>query len=89
MQDLKGLSAQQEFHAAKEDVESEIAIAELRARIDERVIRAALIQIEGMTIDGEPANTENLLESGPEDLAHEIAQAVANESFLSEDERKN
>ena len=89
MQQLKALSAEQKFHVAKEGVESEIATAELRALIDDRVIRAALIKIEGMNIDGESANTENLLERGPEDLAYEIAQAIADENFLNEDERKN
>ncbi|MGD0581282.1 MAG: hypothetical protein ABSC08_20495 [Bryobacteraceae bacterium] len=89
MQELKELAAEQRFHAAKEGVESAIATAELRGRIDERVIRAALVQIEGLRIGGEPATVESLLEDGPEDLAYEIAKAIADESFLNEEERKN
>ncbi len=89
VQELKGLAGEQRFHAAQEGVESEIAAAELRGRIDEKVIRTALVQIEGLSIGGEPATVESLLENGPEDLAYEIAEAIADESFLSEEERKN
>jgi len=76
-------------HAVQEGVASELAAAELRGRIDEKAIRAALVQIEGLSIGGEPATVESLLESGPEDLAYEIAAAIADESFLNEEERKN
>jgi len=89
VQELKELAAEQRFHAAQEGMESEIAAAELRGRIDERVIRAALVQIEGLRIGGKRATVESLLEDGPEELAYEIAEAIAEESFLSEEERKN
>lgn len=87
--ELKDLAAEQRFHAVQEGVASELAAAELRGRIDEKAIRAALVQIEGLSIGGEPATVESLLESGPEDLAYEIAAAIADESFLNEEERKN
>ena len=87
--ELKDLAAEQRFHAAQEGMENEIAAAELRGRIDEKAIRAALVQIAGLSIGGEPATVESLLESGPEDLAYEIAEAIADESFLNEEERKN
>jgi hypothetical protein len=87
--ELKDLAAEQRFHAVQEGVASELAAAELRGRIDEKAIRAGLVQIEGLSIGGEPATVESLLESGPEDLAYEIAAAIADESFLNEEERKN
>lgn len=87
--ELRGLAAEQRFHAAQGGIESELAAAELRGRIDEMTIRAALLQIEGLNIGGEPATVESLLESGPEDLAYEIAEAIADESFLNAEERKN
>ena len=89
LMELKDLAAEQRFHAVQEGVASELAAAELRGRIDEKAIRAALVQIEGLSIGGEPATVESLLESGPEDLAYEIAEAIADESFLNEEERKN
>ncbi len=89
VQELKELAAEQRFHAAQEGLESELAAAELRGRIDERVIRAALVQIEGLRIGGKRATVESLLEDGPEELAYEIAAGIADESFLNEEERKN
>jgi len=89
MQELTALAAKQQFHAAGPAPQDEIAAAELRGRIDQQLIRSALTEIEGLSIDGEPASVESLLEAGPEDLANEIAEAITGESFLSEDERKN
>lgn len=89
MQELIVLVAKQQFHAAKDDPENEMAAAELRRRIDQRVIRSALIEVEGLSINGRPATVESLLEEGSEELANEIAEAITSESFLSEEERKN
>ena len=53
-------------------------------------IREAVVcHLEGLRIDGEAATVESLIESGPENLAREIAEAIAEESSLNEDERKN
>jgi hypothetical protein len=89
MQELKALAPEQAFHKAHGEIGSDISAAELQARIDEQVIRAALLKIEGLRIDGEAATVESLIESGPENLAREIAEAIAEESSLNEDERKN
>jgi hypothetical protein len=90
MQELKGTASEEAFHrAAPEEAGSEISAAELQAHIDEMVIRTALLEIKGLSIDGQPATVESLIESGPESLAHEIAEAIADESSLKEDERKN
>lgn len=90
MQELKSLASEEAFHrAAPDEASSEISAEELRTRIDELVIRTALLGIKGLSIDGQPATVESLIDSGPENLAREIAEAVAEESFLSDDERKN
>jgi hypothetical protein len=89
MQELKALAPEEAFHKAHEGTTSEISAAELQARIDEQVIRTALLGIEGLSIDGEAATIESLIESGPESLAREIAEAIAEESSLNKDERKN
>lgn len=89
MQELKSLAGEQAFHRASDEAPSDISAAELQARIDEQVIRTALLGIEGLSIDGEMATIESLIERGPESLAREIAEAVAEESSLSEHERKN
>jgi len=89
MQELKALAPEEAFHRAHGQVASDISAAELQARIDEEVIRTALLKIEGLSIDGKAATVESLIESGPESLAREVAEAIAEESSLNEDERKN
>ncbi len=89
MQELKALASEEAFHRANDKAASDIAAAELQARIDETLIRTALIGIEGLSIDGEEPTVESLIESGPESLAREIAEAIAEEISLTEEERKN
>jgi len=90
MQELQSLTSEESFHrAAPDEMGSEVSAAELQIRIDAIVIRTALLEMKGLSIDGQPASVESLLESGPESLAHEIAEAIAYESSLNENERKN
>ena len=48
-----------------------------------------LCEIDGLTIDGEPASRQLLIEKGPESLTQEIVAAIRSELELSEQERKN
>ena len=90
MQELKSLASEEAFHrAAPQETGGEISAAELQTRIDEMAIRTALLEIKGLSIDGQPATMESMIDSGPENLTREIAEAIAEESFLNEDERKN
>ncbi len=90
MRELGTLVAEAEFHkAAPDDTRSAVAATELQTKIDETVIRTALREIKGLRIDGKLASVESLIASGPESLAREIAQAIAEESSLDENERKN
>jgi hypothetical protein len=77
------------FHEAGEGITDAAMAAEIRSRIDALYIRWGLESIEGICIDGEPADAERVIERGPDALAREIAQAVRSELFLSEEERKN
>lgn len=45
--------------------------------------------IEGLTIDGEGASVEQLIEKGPEPLCAEIVSSIRAQLELSEEERKN
>jgi hypothetical protein len=89
MRELGTLAAEEAFHRAADDAVSELAAEEAQARIDEVVIRTALLGIEGLNIDGAPATVDALIERGPASLAREIADAIAGESSLAETERKN
>jgi hypothetical protein len=78
-----------EFHGASEALEDQLRAREITASIEAIYLRWGLAQIEGLTIDGEPATAETLIEKGPEGLCNEIAEAIRKECFLSEEERKN
>jgi hypothetical protein len=89
MLQLKQLAAERAFHAAGNGVWDEISCAELHARIQTTAIRCGLAELEGLSIDGQLASIESLLERGPESLCTEIAEAIADENTVSSDERKN
>ncbi|CAB4130912.1 hypothetical protein UFOVP130_44 [uncultured Caudovirales phage] len=61
------------------------------ALIEEKVtpqwVRWGLHSIEGLTIDGEAATTDSLIESGPRALYAEIADAIKREAGMSEEQR--
>ena len=48
-----------------------------------------LAEIDGLEIDGKPANLDNLIKNGPEALSNEIIVAIQAQLGLTEDERKN
>lgn len=48
-----------------------------------------LAEVKDLTIDGQPATVESLIEKGPEALSKEIVSAIEAEISLSEEERKN
>ncbi len=50
-------------------------------------VRWGLKSIDGLTIDGEPATVESLIESGPPELYAEIADAIKSASGLNEQQR--
>jgi hypothetical protein len=67
---------------------------QLSATLSELLVRRLYLEwglsgIEGLCIDGEPANSTSLIERGPESLIEEIVNAIKAETGLSEDERKN
>ncbi len=69
--------------------ESEMARKIDREELTPKAVEYALVGIEGLTIDGEAATFEALLERGPDPLYEEIAQAVARELGLLPEEREN
>ena len=48
-----------------------------------------LARLEGLSIDGETATLELLIDKGPEELVDEVVSAIQDETGLSEEERKN
>ena len=78
-----------EFLEAGSDAREKLEAVVIHAEADRAYLETCLTAIEGLTIDGEIATPENLIERGPIDLAAEILAAVKTECSLSGDERKN
>ncbi len=78
-----------EFHQAGESLEDQIQVQSISSITEAAYVRWGLEAIENLSIDGQEATPELLLQSGPELLTREVAEAVRAETFLSEDERKN
>ena len=86
---VREISRRLEFLEAGNQLQEKIEANLLRHEIEATYLRWALVRIDGLTIDGEPANVESLLDRGPEELTHEIVTAIKAQCGLSEDERKN
>ena len=65
----------------------ESTLGELLAR--RLYVEWGLAEIEGLTIDGNAASSESLIEKGPEQLTQEIANSILSELTISEQETKN
>jgi len=86
---VRELSRKAEFLEAGAQVQEKIEAGILAQEIDAMYLRWGLVSVDGMTIDGEPAECESLIENGPEELVGEIVRAVKSQCGLSEAEIKN
>lgn len=86
---VRDLSLRAEFLKAGAEVQEKIEAGILAQEIDAMYMRWGLVSIHGMTIDGEAADCERLIERGPEELVGEIVRAVKAQCGLSEAEIKN
>ena len=89
MKTVRDLTRKQEFCEAGSTTADQIDAAIAAAEIDRAYLEWGLAELEGLEIDGQPANKESLIEAGPEKLCAEIATAVKAGCGLSEQERKN
>lgn len=86
---IRALSKQVEFLSAGSDVQQHLEANVLSAEIDDVFLSWGLVEIEGLTIDGDPATPELLAVKGPDSLAREIVDAIRGQCGLGEEERKN
>jgi hypothetical protein len=86
---VRELSRKAEFLQAGPVIHEKIEANILAQEIDAMYLQWGLVSIEGLTIDGEPATAERLLEKGPEELVREVVNAVRGQCGLNEAERKN
>src|SRR5436305_8127561 len=78
-----------EFLEASGDAREKLEAAVLATEIDRAYLEWGLEAVEGLTIDGEAATPERLIDLGPLDLAMEILSRIKAECGLTEGERKN
>ena len=86
---VREITQKAEFLEAGSDLDEKIEAGILAQEVDAMYLRWALVAVNGLEIDGEPATVEQLLERGPEELAREIVVAIKEQCGLSEAERKN
>ena len=86
---IREIGRKVEFLVAGQDPREKLEAAVLAAEIDRVYLEWGLEEIAGLTIDGEQATPQALIEKGPMDLAREILVRIKRECGLSEDERKN
>jgi hypothetical protein len=86
---IREIGRKAEFLEAGSDARDKLESAVLAGDVDRAYLEWGLVGVEGLTIDGETATPEMLIEKGPVALALEVLAKVKAECGLSEDERKN
>lgn len=86
---VRELSRRAEFLEAGTELHEKIEANILAQEIDAMYLEWGLARLDGLTIDGEAASAVQLLEKGPEELAHEVVGAIKRQCGLTEAERKN
>ena len=85
---IRELAKRWAFTSAGEGAEDRIEASILACEIEQLYIDWGLLDIYGLTVDGEPATAALVVQRGPDDLAHEIAAEIKLHCGLTEDERK-
>ena len=86
---LREIGRKAEFLEAGTDTREKLEGAVLAGDVDRAYLEWGLADVEGLSVDGETATVEKLIEKGPVTLALEILDKVKAECGLSENERKN
>jgi hypothetical protein len=86
---IREIGRKAEFLAAGADTREKLEAAVVGAEVDRAYLEWGLLAVEGLTIDGEAATPDAVVDKGPLDLAMEILRHVKSECGLSEAERKN
>src|SRR5579859_241412 len=86
---IREIGRKAEFLAAGTDAREKLEAAVVGAEVDRAYLEWGLLAVEGLTIDGEAAIPQAVVDKGPLELATEILSRVKSECGLSEAERKN
>jgi len=86
---VRDLAARLEYFDAAHDGKNRMEASLLGAQMDGVYLVWGLEGVVGLSIDGEAATPESLIERGPEPLVREALAAIRGECGLSEAEIKN
>jgi len=86
---IREIGRKAEFLAAGTGAREKLEAAVVGAEVDRAYLEWGLLAVEGLTIDGEAATPQAVVDRGPLELATEILGHVKSECGLSEAERKN
>jgi hypothetical protein len=86
---IREITQRKDFLDAGSELDEKIEAGILAQEVDVMYLRWALVGVNGLEIDGEPATIDQVLNRGPEGLAREIVIAIKDQCGLSEAERKN
>lgn len=75
---------EQEKRRIAMDIESIVSVY-----LKPSIIRAGLLEVSGVTIDGQPATVDTLLAHAPDTLLEEIMEACAAGAGLTDEQQKN
>lgn len=89
MKRVRDLAGRIEYFEAGRDEKNRMEASLLGAQMDKLYLAWGLEEVRGLTLDGEAATPESLVERGPEAVVHEALAAIKAECGLSETERKN
>ncbi len=89
MRRVRELTSRAEFLEAGTTPGEKMDAALLQAEIDRLYVSWGIRAIAGLDLDGAPATSESLADSGPEELFREAVAAVRAECGLNAAERKN
>jgi len=86
---VRDLAARLEYFEAANDGKNRMEASLLGAQMDRLYLTWGLEGVLGLSIDGEAATPDSLVERGPEPLVREALTAIRAECGLSETEIKN
>jgi hypothetical protein len=86
---VRDLAARLEYFDAANDGKNRMEASLLGAQMDRLYLAWGLESVLGLSIDGEAATPEALIERGPEPLVREALVAIRGECGLGESEIKN
>lgn len=89
IQRIRDIASPLQYLEASSDFHEQVAANLLGQQIEELYLRWGLVGIDGLLIDGAPADTDSLIAKGPEGVTKEIVAAIKGQCGLTEEERKN